>query len=283
MVSTWCSCPTLSADLQVPGRDKWIDNLDDLLYDPIYQNFRPTIVAQLNVPNALSCSLNGSKERELLNRAIATDSLVTVKLDKLYIEVMELLEDADNHTRAVIEDKSFADIFIGQSRVSRGTRDGHQGGQVPRNPCTTWPAAMVLSHSTDRRVVDLFEYRSRASAEFGIMEGFIRRFTGSVFESMGVKRTITGFICSETFNNIIPKDLSDDWNPLPFHFIGRFTNICIAILSVSFMVLFYEILFDLAIGDRTTRVKAVVVTGRNKKVSTVPKKHKYTRQILVTK
>ena len=157
---------TLSADLSAPGPDKFIDNMDDLLHDPTFEPFRVTIFSQLNMLNVLSTSLNGSKQRLLLNRAIDQDSVLTISLSQAGIQgviglLVGMIRDVVNHTRAIVEDNVFANILIGKlmcSVVPELAIEVVKSNEFVYNS----PTAMLMSHTTEPEVVELFMYRSLA-------------------------------------------------------------------------------------------------------------------------
>ena len=153
---------TLSADLSAPSPDKFINNIDDILFDPVFKNFRVTIFSQINTLTTLSTSLNGSKERQLLNRAMDQDSVLTMSTENLQGAMgfgVGIIKDTVNHTRAIVEDKIWADIVIGKvmcNMVPELAIEVYKSNGFVYNS----PTAMLLSHSTPPEVVELFMYRS---------------------------------------------------------------------------------------------------------------------------
>ena len=213
---------TLSADLNVPGADKWIKDLSDLLEDPTFEKFRPTLSKQLNMIPVLSNSLEGSKERALLDRAIECDSLYSMQsVGGATSALLGTIKDAANHTRAIVEDRWIFDFLL----------EGIMCHMVPNEtmrfikssePVYNLPTAMIISHATHPNVVQMYKFRSMNTFELGIMGGLMRiQFNPIVTEALGLTRSIKGFICADTIADIIPEDMRDEWNPLPIHFFTQ--------------------------------------------------------------
>ena len=164
---------TLSADLTTNGPDKVPNNLEDLLHDPTFDKFRPTICTQLNMLNVLSKSRNGTILRELLDRAYQADSVVSADINNPQAglqEVMGVFEEVHHLTRAVVEDSVMLDIIASQMACHIQPQV-MEGIVKSRSPIYQAPMAMLLSHDTHPDIVRLYDYRSRTGIEFGIIKG----------------------------------------------------------------------------------------------------------------
>ena len=253
---------TLSADLSVPGADKWIHKLDDLLYDPIHANVRPTIWSQTNMLDTLLSSAAGSKERELLDRAMNSNSVWKVEnKGSLLSSWMDIVKDTANRTRAIIDDDTFTDLSVGTG-MCHILPDYAIHFVKSDEPLFNLPTALVVSHSTDPSVVKLLSFRSQVGVEFGLIDGLFRIMIQPMMSHFGIEMTIKGFICSDTFNNVIRKDSPQVWLPLPFDFFDRFCTICISIIAVALIVLFYEHVYHFATSRGQKKKKAVLIGGK---------------------
>ena len=255
---------TLSADLNSPGADKWIKDLFDLLDDPTFEKFRPTLFKQLNMIPVLSNSLEGSKERALLDRAIEYGSVESIhSVDSAMATLLNMAGEAANHTRAFVEDSFIVDILL-EGVMCNLRPDEAMGFIKSSQPVYNYPTATILSHATHPDVVQLYKRRAMNAFELATVKGLMRvRFHPMFIEFLGIPRSIKGFICEDTISNILPEDMRDEWNPLPIDFFTRFIYICGSILIVAVIVLMVELLIHAITSDGKKRCKAVLIRGHS--------------------
>ena len=101
--------------------------------------------------------------------------------------------------------------------------------------------AMLLSHSTNRYVVELYIYWSLTGIEFGMIKGLKMHKVEDAIIQMGMSKNIKGYQCADVIFGILILDLEKGWNPLPFEFFHRFIIICSAIFNMASIVLLFEI------------------------------------------
>ena len=212
---------TLSADLTANETDKWIDNAQDLLYDETFKNFRPTIFSQLNMVKVLECAPNDSDERAIYNKALEEKSIITFDLtsETMMGDLLTVFDDAENYTRAIIEDSTYLDPVIDQV-VCHMMIERAEKIVKSKQSLYSAPMAMLLSHSTNRHVVELYIYRSLTSIEFGIVKGLKTHKLEDVLIQMGMSKNIKGYQCADVIFGILIPDLEKGWDPLPFEFFS---------------------------------------------------------------
>ena len=107
-----------------------------------------------------------------------------------------------------------------------------------------FPAAMIVSHSTDPIVTKFVATRMRNAIELGLYKGANQAIFPDVAEKLtGVQKSMAGFQCADLLKGAIVKSLDSEWSPLPFHFFIYFFFICATIIIISLIVLIFEILF----------------------------------------
>ena len=239
---------TLSADLSVTVPGRWIDTFDELLNDPQFSNYTPTIATTFNMLNVLSRSRNDSIERELYDRIMRSEnrSLLSIKIDhsnptSMISYAMGILKDVSDGTRAVIEDSSLFDrmqIHIAchsfpqlASRIKKS-----------KDVIASAPQAMLLSHSTHAQVVKLFSYRSKVGYELGVLDGVTRYSFRAPLRMMGYSANAKGYQCADNYQGKSFKVLHKDWEPMRMLFFYRLLRVCIWFIALASIILFVEIL-----------------------------------------
>lgn len=199
---------TLSADLTVNEPDKAIQSLKDLLDDTTFEHFRPTIFKNLNMYNVLKESRYGTDERRLLDKAIATNSLITVDLTvgSIVSDSFGIVQELSSYTRAIIEDSSYLDIFIYQVSC-HWMPEAVMNFVKSHDAIYNVPQAILVSYSTPEQIVKLFRYRSISVTEFGMIKGTLQIKSDSIFSQVGIKKSLKGFQCSDTLQGILYREL----------------------------------------------------------------------------
>ena len=106
-----------------------------------------------------------------------------------------------------------------------------------------FPAAMLVSHSTDPIVTNLVSSRMRNSIELGLFKGANQVIFPDVSEKLsGIQKSMAGFQCVDLLKGAIAKSMDSEWSPLPFHFFIYFFFICAIIIVISLIVLILEML-----------------------------------------
>ena len=106
-----------------------------------------------------------------------------------------------------------------------------------------FPAAMLVSHSTDPAVTHLVSTRMRNAIELGLYKGANQAIFPDAAETLtGVQKSTAGFQCVDLLKGAIAKSMDSEWSPLPFHFFIYFFFICTILVAMSLIVLILEIL-----------------------------------------
>lgn len=167
-----------------------------------------------------------------------------VTLDTRFDHVMgplfEVYQQVANHSRVLIEDSFYADLFtndfVCHSHFSEEAKKIVKSKQSLYNS----PVAMLLSYSTPKEIIHILNYRMRNMIEFDTMNTILTRRTDGLMEQINMGRNIKGFQCSDTRKGIMFEFPEKGWDPLPIHFFLRFTFICISIMIIALIILIIE-------------------------------------------
>ena len=185
--------------------------------------------------------------------------------------LFEVYQQVANHSRVFIEDSFFTDFFtndlVCHSHFSEEAKKMVKSKQSLYNS----PVAMLLSYSTPKEIVHIFNYRMHNMIEFDIVNAILTHITDGLMEQINLERNIKGYQCSGTRKGIIFEFPSKGWDPLPIHFYLRFTFICISIMIVALIILMIEIKPKAAFF--THKKKSVITAGATKAICLGPLFH----------
>lgn len=234
---------TLSGDLSVTSSDKGIDKLKDYLYDDRFNYLIPITYSYTSLVKAIAKYQNGSDEKILYELFMKNynESIVETPYSEsgFYQLIMNLLEQIANRTRVLIEDSSTIDFSMA-SVYCHQAPDLITKISKSNEPIFDSPLGMLVSHSTHPDILKIFSYRMQTAAELAIFKAYTTHRLGPVLDDMGMNQNLQGYICADTFRNILKTEHESSWNPLPYSFYFRLVNICICSMLVSLIILFVE-------------------------------------------
>lgn len=239
---------TLSADLSVTVPGRWIDTFDELLNDPYFSNYTPTVAKTFNMLNVLSRSRNDSMARNLYDRVMrsANTSLLSIKIDysnpaNMISYAMNILKDVADGARAIIEDSSLFDVM--QIHVCcHAVPEFASRIKKSKDVIASAPQAMLLSHNTHAQVVKLFSYRSKVGYELGVFDGVARFCFRAPMKTMGYSANAKGYQCADNFEGKLLQVLQQNWEPMRMRFFDRLVRVCIYCTTLASIILAAEIL-----------------------------------------
>lgn len=154
---------TLSADLTAQSPDYWIDSLQDLLYEPRNLKLVPVTFLQWNTYKTLSVLAKDSDGGLLFDRIESNrDSLVylplrTVDVPWISNTITRIVDEILAEKIVLIEEALWIDSFFSELLCYHEMFQGKITNMVKsKNSVFSFPAAMILSHSTHPSIVELF-------------------------------------------------------------------------------------------------------------------------------
>ena len=164
---------TLSADLSVPPQEVYIDSLDDLLNDSLFEDVVPIVTPQMTTYPVLEKSRVGTVEWELFEKMnqTANESFVTIDGGKNIKDiatptlnrVLHLLSDKRH---VLVEDSTVLDPVISYNFCHlKVLREQFEHFHVSKEMFAGGPPAFIVSKGTHPTIVRLFRYRSITVSE----------------------------------------------------------------------------------------------------------------------
>ena len=255
---------TLSADLAARGTDKWIARFDDLLNDPTFRNFTPTITNMCNMVGVLSRSRDGTEARKLYNKIISNGSVLnfgSLDMEGRGSMMTGLMNDLAHGNRSYIEDSTMIDLLM-ETMLCPYMPNQVKVLVKSEESLYNSPSVTLISHGTHPDIVKLYVYRSQNVVEFGMIPGAIPINIADAMEEFGIKKNAEAFRCIDAVNRITKPDISNEWNPLPYAFFKRlFFDVCLVIMVIGLLCLIIEIAIFRRITSRKS-IKINIVTIR---------------------
>ena len=262
---------TLSADLASSVEGQHIETLYDLIHNPIFSNYTPSILAALNMPNALKYSNKSSDEGKLYDWIMRNESISVVSMHTDYSNAIaarrtvqplsDLLSGMRARERCVIEDSSIFNTGLIHVACHLAPQKA-MGISRSKDVIAGAAQAVLLSHSTHPEVVKLVTFRSRASYELGITTGVARNVVGDLISRITPK-SVAGYECGEIIEKTNVKYFYQDWAPMGYSFFWRLAFVCLGLLFSAFIALIAEGVHN-AFKNRKNTVSVKIVEIRKK-------------------
>ena len=268
---------TLSTDLTVAIVPPSIDSLQELLYDPQFKEIKPVILRQMNMYSTLSHSRNGTDERVLFERLVATENVSIKAVDKddprgSLQTVLGILKEASKGQIAIIENSEFVNMYIthGLCYIDPETMAKLKAA---KDIVSQSILSVLISKQTPPSVRRFIEYKLLTSCEGGLLQGAAQTLACPMLEKMAsIPTSVNGTICSEKFSGVYRNQLDLPWEPMNLEPFKRLLRMLLGwIAFAGFLLVIEHVYHRMDKRSKVTVIKPKVMVMKPKVMVMKPK------------